>query len=77
LEEKMKNIVNIILVICLMSFGFTAYNVGQTVSSSDQNINFSICYGDYDSNTLSLADFNGALNGGSYKVIHIDMAASW
>ena len=73
----MKNIIKLILSTCLMSFGFSVYNVGQTVSSSDQNIDFNVCYGDYESSTLSLADFNGALNGGSYKVIHIDMAASW
>jgi hypothetical protein len=62
---------------CLISFAFSAYNVGQTVSSSDQNIDFSVCYGDYESSTLSLADFNGAQNGGSYNVIQIDNAASW
>ena len=73
----MKNIIKLILSTCLISFGFSVYNVGQTVSSGDQNIDFNVCYGDYESSTLSLADFNGALNGGSYKVIHIDMAASW
>ena len=73
----MKNVIKLILSTCLISFGFSVYNVGQTVSSSDQNIDFNVCYGDYGSSTLSLADFNGALNGGSYKVIHIDIAASW
>ena len=73
----MKGLIKLTLVTCLISFGFSAYNVGQTVSSSDQNEVFSVCYGDYDSETLTLADLNGALNGGSYKVIHIDMAASW
>jgi hypothetical protein len=73
----MNNLIKLILSICLISFAFSVYNVGQTVSSSDQNIDFNVCYGDYESSTLSLADFNGALNGGSYKVIHIDMAASW
>ena len=73
----MKDIIKLILSTCLLSFGFSVYNVGQTVSSSDQNIDFNVCYGDYESTSLSLADFNGALNGGSYKVIHIDMAASW
>jgi len=73
----MNNLIKLILSTCLISFGVSAYNVGQTVSSSDQNEVFSVCYGDYDSETLTLADFNGALNGGSYKVIHIDMAASW
>ena len=73
----MKNVIKLILSTCLISFGFSLYNVGQTVSTSDQNVDYNVCYGDYNSSTLSLADFNGALNGGSYKVIHIDMAASW
>jgi len=73
----MKNIIELILSTCLISFAFSAYNVGQTVSINDQNEAFSVCYGDHDSGTLTLADFNGELNGGSYKVIHIDMAASW
>ena len=73
----MKGLIKLTLVTCLISFGFSVYSVGQTVSMSDQNEVFSVCYGDFDSNTLSLADLNGALNGGSYKVIHIDMSASW
>ncbi|MBC8312612.1 MAG: hypothetical protein H8E72_09925 [Candidatus Marinimicrobia bacterium] len=73
----MKNIIRLILSTCLISFGFSLYNVGQTVSTSDQDIDFNVCYGEYESSTLSLADFNGAMNGGSYKVIHIDMSASW
>ena len=73
----MNNITKIFFSTCLISFGFSVYSVGQTVSMNDQNEVFSVCYGDYDSNTLSLADLNGALNGGSYKVIHIDMSASW
>ena len=73
----MKNIIRLILSTCLISFGFSLYNVGETVSSSDQATEFDVCFGEYESNTLSLADFNGALNGGNYKVIHIDMAASW
>lgn len=68
----------IILMIFIMNFVFTAvYNTGQTVSVSHQNMNFPVCYGDYPSNNLKLADFNGDLNGGDYKVIFIDMSASW
>ena len=62
----------------ITTFSFSAvYNVGETVSVSHQNINFPVCYGDYPSNNLKLADFNGDLNGGDYKVIMIDMSASW
>jgi hypothetical protein len=74
----MKKLLSLIAVVGMLSFAHaTYYNVGQTVTSSDQNIAFDVCYGDYSSSTLSLADFNGDLNGGNYKVIHIDMSASW
>ena len=62
----------------LLAFSFGAvYDVGETVSESHQNIAFDVCYGDYDSNDLRLADFNGALNGGDYQVLFINTAASW
>ena len=73
----MRKIIKLTLSACLISFAFSVYNVGQTVTTSDQNEVFSVCYGEFESNTLSLSDFNGSLNGGSYKVIHIDMSASW
>lgn len=57
------------------------YNVGQTVSLSDQSIALDVCNGENpetgSSSDLSLADLNGDLNGGNYYVFHIDMAASW
>ena len=64
-------------ILFVSSILYSSYNVGQTVTLSDQNESFSVCYGEHDFETLTLADFNGALNGGSYKVIHIDMSASW
>ena len=76
----MKKIVRIPLFACILSLASLQggiYEVGDTVTSLDQSVSFPVCYGDYSSNTLSLADFNGAENGGDYKVIHIDTAASW
>ena len=67
--------------IALFSFSFAVYNVGQTVSISDQQQNLTVCNGhepndDSDGN-FSLYDYNGEYNGGAYYVTHIDMAASW
>ena len=73
----MKKIINLIIAASLFSLVSAVYNVGQTVSTADQNLELDVCFGDYPSNELKLADFNGDLNGGNYKVIHIDMAASW
>ena len=67
--------------ISFISLSFAVYNVGQTVSISDQQQNLTVCNGvepneETDGN-MSLYDYNGEYNGGSYYVTHIDMAASW
>ena len=64
------------LLIILYSL-FAVYEVGEQISIEDQQQLFEICSGDYPTSNLSLSDFNGDLNGGNYKVIHIDMSASW
>ena len=73
----------IILIIIMMfsSLLFGVYNVGQTVTISDQNLEFDVCNGEspFDGSTsdFRFGDFNGATNGGQYYVFHMDMAASW
>jgi len=76
----MKNLIKLILSTCLISFGFSSYNVGQTVSDSDQQVTKSTCFAgnEYTVNdSWKLSDWNGALNGGNYKVIFIEMSATW
>ncbi|NOZ08304.1 MAG: hypothetical protein GXO91_05450 [FCB group bacterium] len=53
------------------------YNAGDIISDNHQNQVFDTCYGDYPGGQLTLADFNGAVNGGDYYILFIDMAASW
>ena len=53
----------------------SAYQEGDFINMVDQNKEFEICHGIGD--FIKLSDFNGDYNGGDYKVIHIDMAASW
>jgi len=56
------------------------YQVGETVSSADQNITKQTCYAgnEYDvPDDWKLADWNGAINGGNYNVIFIEMHATW
>ena len=67
----------ILFLLIILSSLFAVYVEGQEISIEDQNISFDICSGDYPASTLSLSDFNGDLNGGDYKVMHIDMSASW
>ena len=73
--------ISIIVGLSLSTFLFGLYNVGQTVSTADQNITFDVCNGENpyngSTNNFKLADLNRATNGGQYYVFHIDMAASW
>ena len=69
-----------IIIIILFSFSFAVYNVGQTVSQSDQNVIKSTCYAGngYDVNdNWKLADWNGEVNGGTYNVMFMEMSATW
>ena len=69
----------IILVCMLLSASFALYNVGETVSISDQNIVLEGCdtTSDYYQQEFKLADWNGDLNGGNYKVIWLELSSSW
>ena len=55
------------------------YNIGDTISIEDQFRPYSVCYSSnyIELDTLRLADFNGNLNGGNYKIILISMNAAW
>ena len=70
-----------LVLLLLLSFSFAVYNVGETVSISDQQQNLTVCNGiepnEETDGSMSLYDYNGDYNGGSYYVTHIDMAASW
>jgi len=69
----------ILIITILLSASYAVYNVGQTVSTSDQNVILEGCAtnSDYYGESYKLADWNGALNGGEYKVIWLEMSASW
>tara|TARA_B110000263_G_C15242557_1_gene480089 strand:- start:674 stop:892 length:219 start_codon:yes stop_codon:yes gene_type:complete len=72
----MKNL----FVMLLISSSFAVYNVGDSVSTSDQNVAKSTCFegnGYNVDDSWSLSDWNGATNGGDYNVIFIEMSATW
>tara|TARA_Y100000996_G_C22003118_1_gene429496 strand:- start:240 stop:473 length:234 start_codon:yes stop_codon:yes gene_type:complete len=66
-----------------VSFVFCVYNVGQTVSVSDQQLTRQVCHESQFSNeyqvgdSFSLYDLNGEYNGGEYHVMFFDMSATW
>ena len=66
--------------VIFLSFSFSEYVAGDIVSVADQNIIKSTCYpgnGYEVGDDWKLADWNGALNGGNYNVIFMDMSATW
>ena len=69
----------ITFVFLLLSLTFAVYNVGQTVSTSDQNVSLEGCASnsEFYGQEFKLADWNGDLNGGEYRVIWLEMSASW
>ena len=74
------NIKNIIISSALLSFIFPIYDIGDTVSVSDQNVILNVCdqTSEYSvGDEISLASWNGDLNGGDYHVIWLEMSASW
>ena len=72
-----KLIINLLLFNLLFSF----YEVGDTISIDDQQIQANICSGSHPLvpgfNTFSLLDINGNLNGGHYGVTMLSIQASW
>ncbi len=65
----------LILLTTISFAGF--YEVGDSVSEPHQRIAYSVCYGGYPHEYLKLEDLNGFINGGNYKVIWIEMLATW
>ena len=64
----------------MFSFVLPVYNIGETITNADQNVNLDVCYQTSDYNIgddIRLSDWNGNLNGGDYHVIWLEMSASW
>jgi len=61
----------------LINSGRSNYEIGDQISIEDQSIGYEVCYGDYPSESISLADFNGETNGGNFNVLLIEMSATW
>jgi len=71
-----------IIILLFLFSGLVAqtYCAGDQISLTHQNQEHSVGagYDGYDSGDIfKLADWNGALNGGQYHVIFIDMSNSW
>ena len=73
----MKNKFSLVIIIPL-SFLFSSYDIGDQLSVDHQNMEFGFCYPETQvGNSFSFAQHNGDLNGGNYKVLMIEVSASW
>ena len=75
----MKNFTSIFIILFSLTF---AYEVGEQISISDQQLTKEVCYGPLNSGMTTGDDFNlynlnGAYNGGEYHVIFMDLSATW
>ena len=69
-----------IIFIILFSFIQAQYIADDFISIYNQNLPFSVCNGtdNYaDGDSWNMADYNGDLNGGNYKVLMLDIVATW
>ena len=68
------------LILIILSFSYS-YEVGETISMSHQNTDFTICYAPEldpnDDGIFNFSEYNGDLNGGQYYVIFLEMMATW
>ena len=54
------------------------YDVGDTMSPEDQNMEFGFCYPDTQvDSSFSFAQHNGDLNGENFQVLMIEISATW
>ena len=70
----------VLIQILLISYLFPVYNIGDIISSSDQNVVLNVCDQTSEYNVgdeVKLSDWNGATNGGEYHVIWLELSASW
>ena len=76
----MKRLLIITISICTSFVIGQTYCAGDQISSSDLNTQYEVCYGsgDYETgDSWSLIDYDGSQNGGQYKILFIDMSATW
>ena len=60
-----------------LSFLLSYYEVGDVISIEDQLYPLNVCYGEYQSDTLRLADFSSDFNNIANQLIFFRMTASW
>ena len=64
----------------IISSSRSLYDIGDTISTDDQQRPYNVCYSDnnyFVGDTFTFNDFNGYENGGNFNIIIISMNATW
>jgi len=80
MEDWMKTGIIILLMSCFSMLSAQTYCAGDQINASDLNTQYEVCYGsgNYETgDSWSLSDYDGTQNGGQYKILFIDMSATW
>ena len=59
-----------LFIVFLVTFLFSGYSVGDTISTDHQNMEFDYCYPSDSTSTFSLSKYSG-------NIIMIEMTAAW
>ena len=76
----MKSGIIIVIMSCFSMLSAQTYCAGDQINASDLNTQYEVCYGsgNYETgDTWSLSDYDGTQNGGQFKILFIDMSATW
>jgi len=57
-----------VIFLLFISFSYSFYEIGDTISLEDQNIEYDICHGDYEADKIKLSNFNGNINSTNFMV---------
>ena len=66
-----------VIFLLFISFSYSFYEIGDTISLEDQNIEYDICYGDYEADKIKLSNFNGNINSTNFMVTGLLIQATW
>ena len=80
MEDWMKTKLIFILMSCFSILSAQSYCAGDQINASDLDTQYEVCYGsgNYETgDSWSLKDYDGSQNGGQYKILFIDMSATW
>ena len=80
MEDRMRIGIILVFLSCFSMLSAQTYCAGDQINTPDLNTQYEVCYGsgNYETgDSWSLSDYDGSQNGGQYKILFIDMSATW